>query len=72
MILKDILFAGVTVSKPVKMKQVVFVEIWTTSEHCVVAACSVTFENTPVPVENVLGFPGEGFQLAMSVLNSGR
>ena len=36
------------------------------------AACSVTFENTTIPVENVLGDPGEGFKLAMSILNSGR
>ncbi|CAN5902774.1 acyl-CoA dehydrogenase family protein [soil metagenome] len=30
------------------------------------------FENLCVPVENVLGEPGEGFKLAMRVLNSGR
>ena len=30
------------------------------------------FENTPVPVENVLGEVGEGFKVAMNILNSGR
>ncbi|CAN5749187.1 acyl-CoA dehydrogenase family protein [soil metagenome] len=30
------------------------------------------FENLRVPVENVLGRPGDGFKIAMQVLNSGR
>ncbi|XP_071440547.1 complex I assembly factor ACAD9, mitochondrial-like [Hetaerina americana] len=34
--------------------------------------CEVHFDNTPIPVENVLGKPGEGFKLAMNILNSGR
>ncbi|XP_076325006.1 complex I assembly factor ACAD9, mitochondrial-like isoform X1 [Tachypleus tridentatus] len=34
--------------------------------------CSVHFDNTPVPVENVLGKVGEGFKVAMNILNSGR
>ncbi|KAJ9580258.1 hypothetical protein L9F63_004071 [Diploptera punctata] len=34
--------------------------------------CEVVFENTPVPVENVLGEVGEGFKIAMDILNSGR
>lgn len=32
----------------------------------------VNFENTPVPVENVIGEVGEGFKIAMNILNSGR
>ncbi|KAK7102634.1 complex I assembly factor ACAD9, mitochondrial-like [Littorina saxatilis] len=32
----------------------------------------VHFENTPVPMENVLGEVGSGFKLAMNILNSGR
>lgn len=32
----------------------------------------VYFENTPVPVENVIGKPGEGFKVAMQILNNGR
>lgn len=32
----------------------------------------VHFENTPVPLENVLGEVGSGFKLAMNILNSGR
>lgn len=34
--------------------------------------CEVTFENTPVPLENVLGEVGDGFKIAMNILNSGR
>ena len=30
------------------------------------------FENTPVPVENVLGGEGKGFKVAMMILNNGR
>jgi hypothetical protein len=30
----------------------------------------VTFENTPVPAENVLGEVGEGFKVALNILNS--
>jgi len=29
------------------------------------AACSVTFNSTPVPVENVLGEVGQGFKVSM-------
>jgi acyl-CoA dehydrogenase family protein 9 len=32
----------------------------------------VHFENTPVPVENVLGGVGDGFKVAVNILNSGR
>ncbi|TRY78408.1 hypothetical protein TCAL_07844 [Tigriopus californicus] len=32
----------------------------------------VYFENTPVPVENVLGGEGKGFKVAMQILNNGR
>eukprot|EP00092_Neocalanus_flemingeri_P031376 GFUD01034079.1.p1 GENE.GFUD01034079.1~~GFUD01034079.1.p1 ORF type:complete len:647 (-),score=148.34 GFUD01034079.1:125-2065(-) len=32
----------------------------------------VYFENTPVPVENVLSQPGDGFKVAMQILNNGR
>merc|ERR1719166_758900 len=32
----------------------------------------VYFENTPVPVENVLRQPGDGFKVAMEILNNGR
>merc|ERR1711992_374411 len=32
----------------------------------------VYFENTPVPVENVLSKPGDGFKVAMQILNHGR
>jgi acyl-CoA dehydrogenase family protein 9 len=32
----------------------------------------VSFENTPVPAENVLGEVGDGFKVAMNILNSGR
>ncbi|KAK2492996.1 hypothetical protein MC885_016658 [Smutsia gigantea] len=34
--------------------------------------CEVHFENTRVPVENVLGEVGGGFKVAMNTLNSGR
>lgn len=34
--------------------------------------CAVHFDNTPVPVENVLGAVGDGFKVAMNILNSGR
>ncbi|XP_031812531.1 complex I assembly factor ACAD9, mitochondrial isoform X2 [Sarcophilus harrisii] len=34
--------------------------------------CEVHFENTKVPVENVIGEVGGGFKIAMNVLNSGR
>ena len=30
------------------------------------------FDNTPVPMENVLGEVGGGFKVAMNILNSGR
>lgn len=33
---------------------------------------SLHFENVKVPIENVIGAPGEGFKIAMSVLNNGR
>merc|ERR1719290_900201 len=32
----------------------------------------VYFENTPIPVENVLGNIGDGFKVAMAILNNGR
>merc|ERR1719325_18300 len=32
----------------------------------------VYFENTPIPVENVLQNPGDGFKVAMQILNNGR
>ena len=32
----------------------------------------VYFENTPIPVENVIGKPGEGFKVAMQILNNGK
>ncbi|XP_055882108.1 complex I assembly factor ACAD9, mitochondrial-like isoform X2 [Biomphalaria glabrata] len=34
--------------------------------------CEVHFDNTRVPTENVLGEVGNGFKLAMHILNSGR
>ncbi|GAB6029896.1 hypothetical protein CHUAL_005596 [Chamberlinius hualienensis] len=34
--------------------------------------CEVHFDNTPVPVENILGQVGTGFKVAMNILNSGR
>ncbi|XP_005812808.1 acyl-CoA dehydrogenase family member 9, mitochondrial [Xiphophorus maculatus] len=34
--------------------------------------CEVSFDNVPVPVENVIGEVGGGFKVAMNILNSGR
>ncbi|XP_068598456.1 complex I assembly factor ACAD9, mitochondrial [Brachionichthys hirsutus] len=34
--------------------------------------CQVSYDNVPVPVENVLGEIGGGFKIAMNILNSGR
>ncbi|XP_072239033.1 complex I assembly factor ACAD9, mitochondrial [Leuresthes tenuis] len=34
--------------------------------------CEVSFDNVPVPVENVIGEIGSGFKIAMNILNSGR
>ncbi|NXA33456.1 ACAD9 dehydrogenase, partial [Eudromia elegans] len=34
--------------------------------------CEVHFENTKVPIENVIGEVGGGFKIAMNILNSGR
>uniref|UniRef100_A0A671WCQ5 Acyl-CoA dehydrogenase family, member 9 n=1 Tax=Sparus aurata TaxID=8175 RepID=A0A671WCQ5_SPAAU len=34
--------------------------------------CEVSFDNVPVPVENVIGEVGSGFKVAMNILNSGR
>ncbi|XP_070704741.1 complex I assembly factor ACAD9, mitochondrial [Pempheris klunzingeri] len=34
--------------------------------------CEVSYDNVPVPVENVLGEIGGGFKVAMNILNSGR
>ncbi|XP_063147884.1 complex I assembly factor ACAD9, mitochondrial isoform X1 [Candoia aspera] len=34
--------------------------------------CEVHFENTAVPIENVIGEVGGGFKVAMNILNSGR
>ncbi|XP_070557398.1 complex I assembly factor ACAD9, mitochondrial-like [Ptychodera flava] len=34
--------------------------------------CEVHFEDTPVPIENVIGEVGGGFKIAMNILNSGR
>ncbi|XP_062320393.1 complex I assembly factor ACAD9, mitochondrial [Osmerus eperlanus] len=34
--------------------------------------CEVSFDSTPVPVENVIGEVGAGFKVAMNILNSGR
>ncbi|MFH4973585.1 hypothetical protein AB6A40_000294 [Gnathostoma spinigerum] len=33
---------------------------------------AVNFDNTKVPVENLLGVEGEGFKIAMNILNNGR
>ena len=32
----------------------------------------VKFSNVKVPVENMLGKPGDGFKIAMTILNYGR
>ena len=34
--------------------------------------CEVHFENTVVPTENIIGSVGEGFKVAVNILNSGR
>eukprot|EP00057_Strongylocentrotus_purpuratus_P004073 XP_003727954.1 PREDICTED: acyl-CoA dehydrogenase family member 9, mitochondrial [Strongylocentrotus purpuratus] len=34
--------------------------------------CEVYFDNTPVPLENIIGEVGGGFKMAMNILNSGR
>lgn len=34
--------------------------------------CEVHFDNTPIPIENVIGEVGGGFKIAMNILNSGR
>ncbi|PFX29348.1 Acyl-CoA dehydrogenase family member 9, mitochondrial [Stylophora pistillata] len=34
--------------------------------------CELHFDNTPIPIENVLGTVGGGFKVAMNILNSGR
>ncbi|XP_029287756.1 complex I assembly factor ACAD9, mitochondrial [Cottoperca gobio] len=34
--------------------------------------CEVSYDNVPVPVENVIGEVGGGFKIAMNILNSGR
>lgn len=36
------------------------------------ATCQIMFEDTPVPVENMLGQVGEGFKVAMVTLDGGR
>ncbi len=36
------------------------------------STCPLTFDNTPVPKENVLGEVGEGFKIALNILNLGR
>uniref|UniRef100_A0A7N6BYS6 Complex I assembly factor ACAD9, mitochondrial n=1 Tax=Anabas testudineus TaxID=64144 RepID=A0A7N6BYS6_ANATE len=34
--------------------------------------CELSFDNVPVPLENVIGEIGGGFKIAMNILNSGR
>uniref|UniRef100_A0A8C1T648 Complex I assembly factor ACAD9, mitochondrial n=1 Tax=Cyprinus carpio TaxID=7962 RepID=A0A8C1T648_CYPCA len=34
--------------------------------------CEITFEDTKVPIENVIGEVGGGFKVAMNILNNGR
>lgn len=34
--------------------------------------CEVHFDKTPVPVENVLGEVGDGFKIAVTILNNNR
>lgn len=36
------------------------------------STCQIIFDDTPVPVENVLAKPGDGFKVAMSTLDGGR
>ena len=36
------------------------------------STCQILFEDSPVPVANVLGKPGEGFKVAMVTLDGGR
>lgn len=36
------------------------------------STCQIIFEDTPVPVENMLGQVGDGFKVAMSTLDGGR
>lgn len=36
------------------------------------STCQIMFDNTPVPVENMLGKVGEGFKVAMMTLDGGR
>jgi butyryl-CoA dehydrogenase len=36
------------------------------------STCQIMFEDTPVPVANMLGKPGEGFKVAMVTLDGGR
>lgn len=36
------------------------------------STCQIIFEDTPVPVENMLGKAGDGFKIAMSTLDGGR
>jgi len=36
------------------------------------STCQIIFDNTPVPVENMLGKVGDGFKIAMSTLDGGR
>ena len=34
--------------------------------------CEVYFDNVKIPVENVIGKVGDGFKVAMNILNSGQ